>query len=474
MQGIRETTAFNLKLVFLVLFFFACFQSGAQQSFYDTDVLPPSFHQGRRDALRALLPPNSCAVIFANPIRNRSNDNDFQYSQDPDFYYLTGLNEPNAVIFIFSTPVKITGMETKELVLVQDRNIAGEKWSGKRLGIEGVVAKLGLKTVFLNTELKAVMPDLSGFDKVFAKIPTDIAPSDKNNGSLNSMVFIFKDKLLAAGKSYEAGPLIKSLASLREIKSKEEIVLMQKAVDITVAGHEGAIKATKPGMTEYQVQAIAEFYFKYNGSEYPGYGSISASGENSCMVHYETNRRTLTGSDMLLMDMGAEYHGYTADVSRTIPVDGTFSAEQKIIYELVLNAQIQAIELVRAGIGFQDPHRVATQVIAQGLIDLGIIKDKTEVGKYFMHHTSHYLGLAVHDAGNYGILRKGMVITVEPGIYIPEGSDCDKKWWNIGVRIEDDVLVTEDEPFVMSGKLAKTVADIEKLMKDPGFFDTFK
>jgi Xaa-Pro aminopeptidase len=212
----------------------------------------------------------------------------------------------------------------------------------------------------------------------------------------------------------------------------------------------------------------------HKGAEYPGYPSISGGGENSCVLHYETNRKQLTGDNLLLMDMGAEYHGYTADVTRTIPVDGSFSPEEKLIYELVLKAQLTGISLALAGNDFHDPHHAATEVIAKGLVELGLISDPSEVRGYFAHGTSHYLGLEVHDPGNYGKLKPGMVITVEPGIYIPAGSDCDKKWWNIGVRIEDDVLITDNEPFVMSGKLVKTVVDIEKLMQEESFFNTVK
>ncbi len=478
MQGIRETTVINLRLVFLVLFFltlvFELPQANAQQNFYDNDLLPASFHKQRREALRALLPPNSCVILFSNPVRNRTNDVDFQFIQDPDLYYLTGLTEPHSALLLFTDPVSISGKLIIEVLFVQDRDQQYELWNGKRLGIEGAVKATGISTVFLNKEFVTMMPDPGIFDNVFTKYPVDIKETAKGTGTLNTMVAGLNSKLIEAGKENQYQPLKKAMAALREIKLPEEIVLMQKAIDITIAGFEEAIRAIAPGMTEYQAQAIVEYYFKHHGSEYPGYNSISGGGNNACVLHYITNRKTLTGNDMLLMDMGAEYHGYTADITRTVPVDGTFSAEQKAIYELVLAAQLDGIAKAVDGNAFHDPHNAALDIIGKGLTQLGIIANPTEVKKYFMHGTSHYLGLEVHDAGNFGKLRPGMVITVEPGIYIPEGSECDKKWWNIGVRIEDDILITDSEPVVMSKALVKTVEELEALMKEESFFNSVK
>ncbi len=476
MQGIRKTIAFNLKLVFLILFFFysfSSFQLNAQQNLYDSDLLSVSFHKNRRDTLIELLPPKTCAVFFSNPVRNRSNDVNYQYFQDPDFYYLTGLNEPNAALLLFSNPVKIAGKETREVIFVQDRDVLLESWNGKRLGIEGVSSKLGFNMVFLNSEFEGFFPDLGSFENLYAKLPADIRETGKR-ASLNTMVTSFREKAATKKMGIETSPLYKLMASLREIKQKEELILMQKAVDISVSGFEEVIRAIKPGMTEYQAQAIVEFYFRHYGSEYPGYGSISGGGENSCVLHYVTNRKKVLDGDLLLMDMGAEYHGYTADITRTVPVNGVFSPEQKQIYELVLEAQLQGIEKVRKGNQFFDAHQAATTVIAKGLVRLGILTDSTDVKRYFTHGTSHYLGMEVHDPGSFGPLKPGMIMTVEPGIYIPEGSPCDKKWWNIGVRIEDDVLVTENEPFVLSGKLIKSIPDLEKMMQEESLFDRIK
>lgn len=475
MKRIRIPALLKMRPLFLIFLFFIQFtEAFSQQNFYDTDQLPPSFHQQRREKVRAMLTGNSCAVLFSNPVRNRSNDVDYQYFQDPDFFYLTGLNEPNSMLVIYSEPVLFEGVSTNEIIYVQNRDLKKEVWNGRRLGVDGVKSKLGFSTVIENTTLQQHLPVVSEKMKVLVKYPFDINESKSGSGNLNTMVVTMKQHF----RDYSIDPsqvgLSRIMSSLREIKSNEELELMQKAIDMTVDGLNEAIKACRPGMTEYQAQAIVEYFFKKNGSEYPGYGSISGSGINSCVLHYVTNRKTLENGDMLLMDMGAEYHGYTADVTRTIPVNGKFSQEQKLIYELVLKAQQEGIAKAIQGNPFYGPHKAAQAIIAQGLIDLGIIKETSEASIYFNHGTSHYLGMEVHDPGNYGPLQPGMVITVEPGIYIPENSKCDRKWWNIGVRIEDDILITDNQPFVMSGKLPSSVVEIEKLMEKESLFNEIK
>jgi Xaa-Pro aminopeptidase len=214
------------------------------------------------------------------------------------------------------------------------------------------------------------------------------------------------------------------------------------------------------------VQALMEYEFKSRGSEYVGYPSINGSGANSCILHYETNQRTLQDGDLLLNDCGAEYHGYSADVTRTIPVNGKFSTEQKIIYELVLAAQDAAFAVCKPGNQFSDPHNAALKVITAGLKQLGIIQTDNQARIYFPHGTSHHLGLDVHDMGSRSTLQPGMIFTVEPGIYIPPNSNCDKKWWSIGVRIEDDLLITNDGYRNLSAGAPRAVEDIEKMAKD--------
>ena len=255
------------------------------------------------------------------------------------------------------------------------------------------------------------------------------------------------------------------MAKLREIKTKEEMYLLRKAISITCDAQSELMKVLKPEMKEYQAEAVVEAIFKLNGAEYPGYPSIVGAAENSCILHYTTNRKTMKGNHLLLSDVGAEYHGYTADVTRTIPVDGKYSEEEKIIYNIVLEAQNKAIEACKVGNPFYITNTIATTVVSQRLQELGIIKSPLGMRRYFMHGTSHYLGLDVHDPGTRGVFQPNTVITVEPGIYIKEGSPCDPKWWNIGVRIEDDILITNDEPENLSGCVPRTVDEIEALMK---------
>jgi len=218
-------------------------------------------------------------------------------------------------------------------------------------------------------------------------------------------------------------------------------------------------------MKEYEAQAWIEFHARKNGSEYMGYPSICGGGDNACVLHYTHNRKILQEGELILVDMGAEYHGYTADITRTVPVSGTYSVPQRQLYELVWNAQQAGIKACTKGASFRAAHEEARKVIGEGLVALGIISKKSELDRYFMHGTSHYLGLDVHDAGTYGPLKPGVVMTVEPGIYIPEGSPCDPKWWKTGVRIEDDILVTDGEPVILSKALPSRWEDIEKVMK---------
>ena len=266
----------------------------------------------------------------------------------------------------------------------------------------------------------------------------------------------------------DVAALPRTLAQLRAVKTPEEMRLMRRAVNASVAGHVEMMRSTESGMTENDVQAIGEYVFRRHGSEAVGYGSIVGAGENSTILHYVDNRRTIQDGDLVLVDMGAEYHGYTADVTRTFPANGRFTPEQKAIYDLVLAAQQAGIEACRPGQPFTAPGQAATRVIAQGLRQLGLIRTDEDVRNFFMHGTSHYLGLFVHDVGDYGALAPGMVLTVEPGIYIKPSPNVDPKWWNIGVRIEDDILVTSAAPENLSDAAPRTTEAIEALMRQRG------
>lgn len=438
-----------------------------QFGIYDKDLLPASFHKNNREKLRSLMPDNSVAVFFSAPVRTRSNDVDYEYHQDPDFYYLTGLREPHSVLVIYKNPVKINGETTREILFVQKKDTQDELWTGKRLGALGAELVLEIETAENNTKFKNTDLHFYETDKVFYyPIRKDVRDDVFDKADLKNLLLQFDAKIgVEEDNKKDSTSLLHWMAQLREIKSEEELYMMQKAIEITCKAQIELMKALEPGMPEYQTEAIVEYVFKANGAEYPGFPSIMGSGENSCVLHYNSNRKITTDNSLLVSDIGAEYHGYTADVTRTLPINGKFNEEQKIIYNIVLKAQRAGIKKCKAGNSFWDPNIAATSVVSQELQKLGIIKTPLGVRRYFMHGTSHYLGLDVHDVGTYLPLKPNTVITVEPGIYIPAGSPCDPKWWNIGVRIEDDVLITKEEPEVLSDCVPKTIEEIEELMK---------
>lgn len=440
---------------------------------YDTDLLPASFFENNRNQLRKLMPKNSVVVLFANPIRNRSNDVDFQYHQDPNFFYLTGLRESNAVLFIFKEVQQYgNDVHTDEILFVQKSNSLDEVWTGKRLGVEGAEKLLGLKKAIPSDDFSIIDLELESFDKVLVgRIPEDVTNNFAKD-DLYNLIQLFHQKIKKCESKLDKNMVDNQfMPKLRQIKQPEEIELIKKAIDITCDAQIELMKSLTPQLKEYQTQAIVEYVFKNNGAEYPGFPTIMGSGENACVLHYTSNRKPFQQNDLLVSDIGAEYHGYTADVTRTLPVNGIFSEEQRIIYNIVFEAQNAGIKLCKKGSKFWDPHDAATQVITNHLLKLGIISKAYEVKEYFMHGTSHYLGLDVHDAGLFGAFEAGNVITVEPGIYIPAGSNCDPKWWNIGVRIEDDILITDGEPINLSAKAPRTVDEIEQLMIQKGNFE---
>lgn len=463
------------QIFFVLLIFSAAQAQDVKYLRYDTDLLSSEFHKDRREEVRKRMPENSAAVIFAAPVRNRANDNDYLYHQAPNFYYLTGNTEPNSMLIITKNEIEINGKKSNEFLFVQRRNPFAEAWTGRRLGIKGAQQLLGFDAVFISGDFKNTNIDFRNFSSVLIlQEPTGVVSDRNAQDDLWALMDNFRSRVSGNGVPdlapkvavLDSFQLNDILSELRETKLPEEMTLMRKAIDMSCDAHIEMMRRTKPGMYEYEVQAVGEYVFKKSGSEYVGYPSICGGGENSIVLHYQTSRKKLTDKDLILLDMGAEYHGYTADVTRTLPVGGKFSPEQKIIYDLVLQAQDSGIANCVAGNSFLAPHYAATRVIARGLMKLGIIKSEDDVRKYFMHGTSHYLGLDVHDAGTRGKLKPGTVITVEPGIYIAEGSDCDKKWWNIGVRIEDDILITENGWENLSVKAPRSTADIEKKMAE--------
>ena len=462
------------------LLFAGCFLvANAQQPGLPADQLSQDFHKNRREALRKLLPANSLAIFFANPVRNRSNDVDYVYHQDPDFYYLTGYKEPHSVLLIFAETQQLGPYQLNELIFVRERDDFAELWSGKRLGVQGVETFLGFEKAYRGGDFTNLPIDLSGFDKVlFHPFMNDVRNTNHPD-DLFDLIRIFKEKI---SLSSVAGTPVKDvspkkqahidteslrffMASLREVKTAEELVLLKKAIEISAIGQLEMMKAMHPHMSEAEAQGVHEFIYKKYGAEYEGYPSIVGAGANGCILHYTNNHKPEIGDgNLILMDLGAEYRGYTADVTRTIPANGRFSEAQKLIYQLVYRAQEAGIAQATVGTPFYQPSLVTREIINAGLATLGIIATAESPHNYYPHGASHHIGLDVHDASNFGPFKEGMVITVEPGIYIPEGSDCDEKWWNIGVRIEDDILVTESGNVNLTAKVPSDPAEIEKLM----------
>jgi Xaa-Pro aminopeptidase len=438
---------------------------------YDTDLPPPSFHKHNRERLLSMLPDSSIAIFFANDLKVRNNDVDYLFRQSNSLLYLTGLyEEPNAALILSKFPMPFQNTATTELMFVQPRNALMETWTGRRLGAEGAMQKLGLNAAMIIDSLRPYLFQTllktyrANIKRVFLSYPAkDYADSDGDIARLVKTI----DEELRKDKSLiiqNASPL---LGQLRQIKHPIEIEMIQKATDATVAAHLEAIKSCEPNMYEYELAAVAEYVFKKKGCEYTAYPSIVGAGENSVILHYNTTRKKMFEGELVLMDMGGEYHGYATDVTRTIPVNGKFSPEQKLIYDLVLAAQDSAIAQCKPGNSFRAPHQKAVEVIAEGLFKLGLIQDKSDYRRYFMHGTSHSVGLDVHDP-NMAVLQAGQVFTVEPGIYIPEGSPCERKWWNIGVRLEDMVLITENGAKILSAALPRKTEEIEALMKEKG------
>jgi Xaa-Pro aminopeptidase len=439
---------------------------------YDTDLLSPEFHKGRRDALRALMPDSSVAVFFANPARNRANDIDYDYHPDPNLYYLTGHREPNAMLIVFKEKQLIDSVFTDEILFVQDRDPKSEAWTGKRLGAEGAKEKLRVATVRTGAAFATTVIDWKKYRKVFHfPVEETLKDNPKDPGESADMIRRFEAQS-GVNKNRDKEMIIAYMAVLRQVKQPEEMVLLRKAIGISVDAHTELMKALTVDMTEYQAQAVVEYEFRMRGAEAVGYPSICGAGENSCVLHYITNRKPMEQNNLIVVDAGAEYHGYTADITRTMPASGKFSAEQKLIYDIVLDAQLAGIAECQAGREFRAPHNAAAAVIKKRLVALGIIQKEEDYVKYFFHGTSHYLGLDVHDPGIYGPLEAGNVITVEPGIYIPAGSPCDPKWWNIGVRIEDDILITTSTPEVLSGAIPKTTEGIELMMAETSYLNS--
>lgn len=431
--------------------------------------------QERRSRYMEQIGSEAAAIFFSNPVRNRSNDADYDYRQNSDLWYLTGFEEPESVaVLVPGHP------ETPFTMFLRERDPKMEIWDGARLGVERACAELGCDAAHPISKLDDVLPALlHGREEIHVTMGRDEkqdltviramqgARRRVRRGRLHPTAIVMPDDILH---------------EMRLIKTPAEIEAMRLACRVTAEGHVRGMRRTRPGMYEYQLQAEIEYHFKRSGALAPGYTSIVGAGANACVLHYVTNRDQMNAGDLVLVDAGAEVGYYTGDVTRTWPVNGEFTGYQRQIYDLVLRAQMAAIREVRPGVTWGTMHETTTRVITEGLIDLGLISgsldeaiEEKKARDYFMHGTGHWLGIDVHDVGPYSKtdadagsgrrLEPGMVFTIEPGIYFhPEHCECPDVWKGIGVRIEDNVLVTEDGCEVLTEAAPKEAEEIEAIV----------
>ncbi len=423
----------------------------------------------RRRTLMQMVGEGGIAILPAAPVRTRSRDVEYRYRQDSDFYYLTGFAEPDAVVVL--APGRDSG---EYLVFCRDRDAEQERWDGQRMGTDGVVEHYHADDAFPIDDIDDILPGIMeaservyytmGLYKDFDLRIADWVNALRSGGSNarhTPQEFVALDHLLH---------------DMRLYKSRAEISAMRKSAKVAVAAHKRAMQATRPGLMEYQVEAEFIHEFRRADARY-SYNPIVAAGKNACTLHYVDNAAPLEDGELLLIDAGCELDYYASDITRTFPVNGKFSPEQRAVYEIVLEAQLAAIDKTRKDNHWNEPHDAAVKVITRGLKKLGLLDGSVPrlirdgaYREFYMHRTGHWIGMDVHDVGDYKVgdewrlLETGMVTTVEPGIYLSASRKIPKRWRNIGVRIEDDVAVTSNGPDVLTKGLAKDPDDIEKLM----------
>ncbi|RWU26694.1 Xaa-Pro aminopeptidase [Pseudomonas alkylphenolica] len=433
--------------------------------------IPKSEYARRRKALMAQMVPNSIAILPAAAVAIRNRDVEHVYRQDSDFQYLSGFPEPEAVIAL------IPGREHGEYVLFcRERNPERELWDGLRAGQEGAVRNYGADDAFPITDIDDILPGLiEGRDRVYSAMGSN----PEFDRHLMEWINVIRSKArLGAQPPNEFVALDHLLHDMRLYKSAAEVKVMREAAAISARAHIRAMQACRAGLHEYSLEAELDYEFRKGGAKMPAYGSIVAAGRNSCILHYQENDAPLKDGDLVLIDAGCEIDCYASDITRTFPVSGRFSPEQKAIYELVLRAQEAAFAVIAPGKHWNHAHEATVQVITEGLVELGLLKGKVQelidseaYRAFYMHRAGHWLGMDVHDVGEYKVggqwrvLEPGMALTVEPGIYIgADNQDVAKKWRGIGVRIEDDVVVTRQGCEILTSGVPKTVAEIEALM----------
>ena len=425
----------------------------------------------RRKNLMGMMDKHTIAIIPGARAVTRSRDTEYPFRQNSDLFYLTGFEEPDAVL------VLVPGRRQGQVVLFcRERDPDMELWNGYRLGPEGAVAYLGVDDAFPIDDLDEILPGLiEGTQRIYYSMGHDDVFDQRVMGWVNQI-----RRLVRTGAAPPADftDLAFLLHEQRLIKSVAEVRVMRKAGEISAAAHVRAMQECQPGRYEYHLEAAIQHTFAEHGARFPAYNSIVGSGANACVLHYTENASKMRAGDLVLIDAGCEYQGYAADITRTFPVSGQFSNEQRAIYDVVLEAQRAAIAKVRPGNTWNQPHDATVRVITRGLIKLGLLRGKERelikseaYREFYMHRAGHWLGLDVHDVGEYRVdgrwrqLEPGMVLTIEPGIYIAaDNTKVPKRWRGIGVRIEDDVVVTEQGCDVLTGDVPKRADKIEALM----------
>jgi Xaa-Pro aminopeptidase len=418
------------------------------------------------------MEPNSVAILPGAREVTRSHDTEYRFRQDSDFHYLTGFPEPDAIAVI--APAKDPERYT---LFVRPRDPEKETWTGRRAGVEGAKERFGADAAFPVEEFGSKLQDLiNGARHLYYRLGNGQPELDRVViEQLARMRMMGRRGVHPPQAIIDPGTV---LHEMRLFKTEEEIELMQRAADIASEAHREAMRQVRPGMNEYEVEALIEYTFRRAGASGPAYNSIVGGGANATILHYINNDAPLRDGDLLLVDAGAEYEGYASDITRTFPVNGRFTDAQREIYELVLEAQERCIEMVAPGVTLDEMHQRSVEILTEGMVRLGLLEgdpakliEEEKYKKFYMHRLGHYLGLDVHDAGRYQLdgeprpVEPGMVMTVEPGIYVAEDAeDVPDKYRGIGVRIEDDILVTPDGHRVLTNAAPKLVAEIEELM----------
>lgn len=427
------------------------------------------FGRRRRQFMR-MIGKDAIAILPAAPVRHRNAGIQYPYRQDSHFHYLSGFPEPEAVA------VLIPGRAVAEyLLFVRERDAVRESWEGSCAGTEGAVAAYGADDAFPIEDMDDILPGLmEQRTRIFYAMGTHPEFDTRMVGWVDAL---FDQEHRRKRVAQEFIEISHVLDDMRLFKSRQELSSLRRAARVSMDAHRRAMRFAAPGRMEYEVMAEVVHEFRTHNADL-SYPPIVGSGPNTCVMHYHNNDQELQDGDLLLLDAGCELDFYASDITRTFPVNGRFSAVQRAVYEIVLAAQLAAIDKVRAGNHWNDPHEAAVRMLTQGLVDLGLLKGRVPgliksraYQAFFAHRTGHWLGLDVHDVGDYKVggewrvFEPGMVLTVEPGIYIRPSAHVRKEFWNIGVRIEDEVLVTRTDPDVVTGALEKAADDVERLVQ---------